>query len=162
MVSLFKKIFAKPIKVLAPATGKLIPLTSVSDEMFAQKMMGDGYAVKPIENEIYSPIDATISSVFSTKHAISLTTTDGLEVLMHLGVDTVELKGAPFDIKVQEGQKVAAGNLLGTMDLKQVADAGMSSEIMVIFTNMNKIKTLNANPPANIQHGEEIGTITLA
>lgn len=162
MVSLFKNFLAKPIKILAPATGELIHLSSVSDEMFAQKMMGDGYAVKPTEDEIYAPISGTITSVFATKHAISLTSKDGLEVLMHLGVDTVELKGAPFDIKVQEGQQVETGDLLGTMDLQQVAEAGLSNEIMVIFTNMDKIKELTANSPTKVQHGEEVGTITLA
>ncbi|MCX8722480.1 MULTISPECIES: PTS sugar transporter subunit IIA [Lactobacillus] len=162
MVNLFKKIFTKPVELFAPATGKFLSLNSVPDKMFAQKVMGDGYAVEPVENDLYCPLNATITNIFSTKHAISLTTDSGLEVLLHLGIDTVELNGKPFNILVKKDQAIKAGDLLGAMDLKQIMAAGKSPDIMVIFTNMTKIKKLSINSPTDVQHGEKIGEITLA
>lgn len=162
MVSLFKKLFAKKISILAPCTGELIPLSTVSDDIFAKKIIGDGFAVKPKEDKIYAPIGGTILTVFSTKHAVTFQSTDGLELLLHLGVDTVELDGNPFNINVKEGQKVEAGDLVGTMDINQVTDAGKSDEVMFVFTNMKQIEEISFAPQQKIRHGEEVGSITLA
>ena len=161
MVNLFKKFFSKPVELFAPATGKLLSLSSVPDKMFAQKIMGDGYAVEPVENDLYCPLNATITNIFSTKHAISLTTDSGLEVLLHLGIDTVELKGKPFNLLVKKDQAINAGDLIGTMDLKQIMVAEKSPDIMVIFTNMTKIKDLSIISPTNVQHREKISKLTL-
>lgn len=161
-MNFFKNLLTKKVNIFAPASGQLISLTSVSDNMFSQKMMGDGYAVKPSEDNIYSPISGTIVSIFPTKHAVTLKSDDGLDVLIHLGVDTVELKGKPFKINVQEGQKIKAGELIGTMNIDAINKAGKSDEIIVVFTNIDKVKQMSYNTPGKIQHGEEIGFISLA
>ena len=87
----------------APVKGTFEDISQVNDEVFSQKMMGEGFAVKPENGKIYSPVTATVVSIFKTKHAVGLKTESGLEVMLHLGIDTVELEGKPFTLKVKEG-----------------------------------------------------------
>ncbi|MDO4814960.1 MAG: PTS glucose transporter subunit IIA, partial [Gemella sp.] len=107
--------------------------------MFSQKMMGDGYAVEPVNGNIYSPVSGTVTSVFPTKHAIGLLTDNGLEVLIHVGLDTVALNGAPFSVKVTDGDKVKAGDLLLVADLEAIKSAGKETTTIVVFTNTAEI-----------------------
>lgn len=160
MFKLFKKA-VKQVSFSAPATGQSMPITAVSDDMFSQKIMGDGYAVKPDSDELYAPVSGTITSVFPTKHAISFKTPEGLEVLLHMGVDTVELKGAPFTLTAEEGQTVNAGDALGTMDRAQVAAAGKSDELIVVFTNKDLISNVPVVGSAAVNHGDALGMVTL-
>lgn len=95
MLNFFKKSKSKGNEVKAPIKGNLIPLSEVSDDVFSQKMLGDGFAVKPTGQEVVAPVSGTITTLFPTKHAIGIKTAEGLEVLIHLGIDTVELKGDP-------------------------------------------------------------------
>lgn len=95
MFNFFKKSKSKGNEVKAPIKGNLIPLSEVSDDVFSQKMLGDGFAVKPTGQEVVAPVSGTITTLFPTKHAIGIKTAEGLEVLIHLGIDTVELKGNP-------------------------------------------------------------------
>lgn len=159
MFGLFKR--KKTVKLISPAKGKLIPITEVKDDMFSKKIMGDGYAVLPSSDDFYSPITGEIKSIFRTKHAITFETKDGLDVLMHLGIDTVELKGKPFELKAKAGQQVQAGDFLGTMDRKEIANSGLSDTIIVVFTNMDKIKTFPLVKNKSVENGDEIGTIDL-
>ncbi|WP_125702210.1 PTS sugar transporter subunit IIA [Lacticaseibacillus daqingensis] len=158
----FLKKQAKTVTIVAPADGQAMPVTAVSDPMFAQKIMGDGYAVKPSSDAVYAPVSGQVVSVFPTKHAISLRTADGLEVLLHMGVDTVELKGGPFALTVSDGQTVTAGDALGTMDRAAIAAAGKSDELIVVFTNMDKVKAFPTVAAATVTHGQTLGDITLA
>ncbi|WP_179393858.1 PTS sugar transporter subunit IIA [Lacticaseibacillus absianus] len=160
MFNFFKKA-AKTVTIVAPADGEAMPITAVSDPMFAQKIMGDGYAVRPSDDALYAPVSGQIVSVFPTKHAISFRTDDGLEVLLHMGVDTVELKGAPFNLTVADGQTVAAGDPLGTMDRAAVAAAGKSDELIVVFTNMAAVSAFPGVAAATVAHGADLGTLTL-
>lgn len=162
MVSLFKKFLSKKVSILAPVSGQLIPLSSVPDKVFSEKIMGDGFAIKPVDNKLYSPVDGTVLSVFPTKHAVSLSSDDGLEMLLHFGIDTVELKGAPFDITIQQGQKIKSGDIIGSMNINQVVESGKSSDIIIVFTNMAKLKQVTVAKLNTVQHGDEIGTVTLA
>ena len=98
-------------------------------------MMGDGFAVEPANGNIVSPVSGTVSSIFPTKHALGLVTEPGLEVLVHIGLDTVSLEGKPFTVHVAEGQKVAAGDLLVTADLDAIRAAGRETSTVVVFTN---------------------------
>ncbi|KRK79749.1 N-acetylglucosamine-specific PTS transporter subunit IIBC [Companilactobacillus nodensis] len=116
--------------------GELEDIENVSDPTFAQKMLGDGYAVIPTDGKIVAPVDGEISTVFPTKHAIGITTPNGLEVLVHMGIDTVQLKGEPFNVLVTEGQKVVHGDALADMNLAKVEEAGKKTDVMVIITNM--------------------------
>ena len=130
-------------EVYSVADGEVIALEQVKDPVFSQKMMGDGFAVEPTNGNIVSPVSGTISSIFPTKHALGLVTEAGLEVLVHIGLDTVSLEGKPFTVHVAEGQKVAAGDLLVTADLDAIREAGRETSTIVVFTNADAIKSVN-------------------
>ena len=104
MFNFFKK--NKGMEVDAVVDGDIMPITDVKDDVFSTKMLGDGFAIKPQDNQIYAPVDGTISTLFPTKHAIGIKTNNGLEILIHLGLDTVELKGAPFTVSVNKAIKL--------------------------------------------------------
>ena len=130
-------------EVYSVAEGEVIALEQVKDPVFSQKMMGDGFAVEPANGNIVSPVSGTVSSIFPTKHALGLVTEAGLEVLVHIGLDTVSLEGKPFTVHVAEGQKVAAGDLLVTADLDAIRAAGRETSTIVVFTNGDVIKSVN-------------------
>ena len=129
-------------EVYSVADGQVVALEQVKDPVFAQKMMGDGFAVEPANGNIVSPVSGTVSSIFPTKHALGLVTEAGLEVLAHIGLDTVSLEGKPFTVHVAEGQKVAAGDLLVTADLDAIRAAGRETTTVVVFTNGDAIKSV--------------------
>ena len=129
-------------EVYSVADGQVVALEQVKDPVFAQKMMGDGFAVEPANGNIVSPVSGTVSSIFPTKHALGLVTEAGLEVLVHIGLDTVSLEGKPFTVHVAEGQKVAAGDLLVTADLDAIRAAGRETSTVVVFTNGDAIKSV--------------------
>ena len=130
-------------EVYSVADGQVVALEQVKDPVFAQKMMGDGFAVEPANGNIVSPVSGTVSSIFPTKHALGLVTEAGLEVLVHIGLDTVSLEGKPFTVHVAEGQKVAAGDLLVTADLDAIRAAGRETSTIIVFTNGDVIKSVN-------------------
>ena len=126
---------AATIDIYSPAQGVMIPMNQVADEVFSTNIMGDGYAIQPTENTIYTPVAGKISSIFPTQHALGIMTPTGLEVLLHMGVDTVDLKGEPFTMKAKVGQAVKAGDEIAIMDLAAVKAAGKGTDIIVAFTN---------------------------
>ena len=130
-------------EVYSVADGQVVALEQVKDPVFAQKMMGDGFAVEPANGNIVSPVSGTVSSIFPTKHALGIVTEAGLEVLVHIGLDTVSLEGKPFTVHVAEGQKVAAGDLLVTADLDAIRAAGRETSTIIVFTNGDVIKSVN-------------------
>ena len=117
--------------IAAPVKGECIPISEVADPTFAEEILGKGMAIKPTEGKFYAPADGTISTLFPTGHAIGLTTSEGVELLIHVGIDTVEMKGDGFRSHVKEGQTVRKGDLLLTMDLEKIKAAGHPSIIMV-------------------------------
>ena len=159
-----KEVVATDSKGLATAIfpvakGDVLPITEVNDEVFAQKMMGDGYAVNPSTNTVVSPVDGTIQSVFPTKHAIGIETASGIEVLVHLGIDTVELEGEGFEIFVEEGQEVIAGDKIAEMDLASIKKAGKDTTIMVVFTNLTENQDFEFIQTHDISEDTEIGRV---
>ncbi|KRN99349.1 beta-glucoside-specific PTS transporter subunit IIABC [Companilactobacillus kimchiensis] len=122
-------------KVFSPVKGEQIMLDSVNDPTFAQKLLGDGIAVIPEEGKFYAPFDGVVETVFPTKHAIGLKGDNGIELLIHIGLDTVELKGAPYDVKVKANQRVKKGDLLVIADLEAIKKAGYDIVTPVIVTN---------------------------
>ena len=134
----FKKKEKEMKKLLAPVSGKLIAIEKVSDPVFAQKMMGDGFAMKTSDGIIVSPVEGTIVTVFPTKHAVTINSVDGREVLIHLGVDTVSLKGEGFETFVEENQKVKVGDKLVKMDVEFIEKNAKSSMPIVVFTNLSE------------------------
>ena len=123
------------VPIVSPVTGTVIDLADVPDPVFSSKAVGDGLGVEPDDGAIVSPVDATVTMVAGTGHAIGFKSESGLEVLLHLGVDTVELEGAPFDLSVTVGDTVKAGQPLGTMDLEAVRAAGKATTAIVVLTN---------------------------
>ncbi|WP_086312894.1 PTS system, sugar-specific IIA component [Enterococcus sp. 7F3_DIV0205] len=141
----------------AVATGKLIPISEVNDPVFSQKMMGDGFAIIPATGEIYSPIAGEVLSVFQTKHAVGMKMANGLEILLHMGIDTVELNGEPFDIKVSEGSKVSQGSLIANVDLEAIVSAGKATDMVVVITNMDALKRFELSKTGQVSTGDEVG-----
>lgn len=121
--------------ISAPIAGKIVPLADVEDEIFSSGAMGEGIAIEPESNEILAPFTGTVTMLTDSKHAIGLTSDDGVEVLIHVGMDTVNMKGLPFKYAVKENQRVEKGQLLLTADLEQIKKAGYSTITPVIITN---------------------------
>lgn len=147
--------------LLAVADGEVIDITSVNDPVFSQKMMGEGYAVKPESEEVASPVDGEIISIFPTKHAIGIRTNDGIEVLVHMGIETVQMKQPASRVVVNDGQKVKAGDTLAYMDLAAVRAEGKDTTIIIVMTNSDKVDTLQLNKTGIVQKGETVGTMTV-
>lgn len=145
--------------IVAPANGELVPIDKVEDDVFSQKMMGEGFAVVPENGEIASPIAGTIVSIFPTKHAIGIKTDDDIEVLLHMGIDTVDLGGDAFEIKVREGEKVKAGKIVASADLATIQKAGKMTTMIVVFTNGDKIDNYHYDKTGLVSRGEKIGSI---
>ncbi len=107
----------------------------MNDQVFASKMMGEGFAVLPSQETIKAPVSGVVKMIAPTKHAIGIVTDDGMELLLHLGIDTVELNGAPFNLTIQEGQTIQRGQKIGTIDLKMIEAKGNDATVMVIITD---------------------------
>ena len=148
-------------EVYSVADGQVLALEQVKDPVFAQKMMGDGFAVEPANGNIVSPVSGTVSSIFPTKHALGLVTEAGLEVLVHIGLDTVSLEGKPFTVHVAEGQKVAAGDLLVTADLDAIRAAGRETSTVVVFTNAEAIKSVKLEQTGSLAAKTAVAKVEL-
>ena len=148
-------------EVYSVADGQVVALEQVKDPVFAQKMMGDGFAVEPANGNIVSPVSGTVSSIFPTKHALGLVTEAGLEVLVHIGLDTVSLEGKPFTVHVAEGQKVAAGDLLVTADLDAIRAAGRETSTVVVFTNGDTIKSVKLEKTGSLAAKTAVAKVEL-
>lgn len=150
MFEKFKK--KRSEEFFAPVDGNFVLLNEVSDPVFSQKMMGEGFGIRPTSAEIYSPIKGTITTIFQTKHAIGLTGKSGSEVLIHIGLDTVELAGEPFDVHVKEGQTVDEATLLVTADFEKVRAAGKEDVVLTLLTNGGE--SFDSLEKKQLRHGE--------
>lgn len=148
-------------EVHSVADGEVINIEDVKDPVFSQKMMGDGFAVEPENGHIVSPVAGKVTSVFPTKHALGLVTDNGLEVLVHIGLDTVSLEGKPFEVKVSEGQTVAAGDLLVEADLDAIRAAGRETSTIVVFTNADVIKSVKVEHTGKLAANAPVATVEL-
>lgn len=137
---------AKEVKtniITAPLAGKVASITEAPDEIFAQKMMGDGVVIFPTENILAAPIDGEITMIFPTKHALGIKSNDGIEILIHVGLDTVKLEGKPFNLFVTEGQKVKQGDKLMEIDFAMVEAAGCPIATPLVITSQNQFEIIN-------------------
>lgn len=140
---MFKKLFKKDNRVLyTPITGKVIPLDEVPDAVFSGKMVGDGFAVIPTNGKVYAPVNGKIVQFFPTKHAIGIIDETGLEVLIHFGIDTVELKGEGFTTHKAVGDTIKVGDLLLEVDLNVLESHGKSAITPVVLTNKTQYNAL--------------------
>lgn len=135
MFKFFKKDEPKNENFQNPLAGKVVALSEVPDQAFSQGFLGEGYAIEPTDGKVYAPMSGTIGPLFPTGHAVGVTTKEGYEILMHLGIDTVELEGKGFVTKVSDGQKVKQGDLLIEMDVEKVRELGKPTICPVVFTS---------------------------
>ncbi|VYT69847.1 PTS system glucoside-specific EIICBA component [Enterococcus casseliflavus] len=148
-------------ELAAVATGEVMTITSVKDQVFAEKMMGDGYGVRPEQTTVVAPISGKVTNIFPTKHAIGLLSDEGIEVLVHMGLDTVDLNGTPFTVAVTEGQQVAVGDKLAEMDLAAVSAAGKDTTIVVVLTNSDQIDSFELTQIGKQQAAAVVGIVKL-
>ena len=144
----------------APVDGVILEISQVPDQVFSQKMMGDGFAVIPATGEVTAPLSGKIVSVFPTKHAIGMQTAEGAEVLIHMGLDTVQMSQPAFEILVSEGQEVVAGTTIAQMNLDAIKNEGKETTIIVVFTD-DKVNGLTINKLGDTERGTVIGKINL-
>lgn len=140
---------AEKEKIFAPLTGKLLRLEDVPDPIFSKKVMGDGIAIQPTDGKVVSPVDGEVILVAETKHAIGIKSKTGAEILLHIGIDTVALKGEGFDIHVKAGEQVKHGDLLGTVDLDYIKQQASSTITPIIVTNGTDFEVFDASQESN-------------
>ncbi len=142
--------------VIAPLSGKLLPLTEVPDQVFSEKMMGDGFAIDPSEGEVVSPVDGKIINVFPTKHAIGMVSKKGQEILIHFGIDTVKLKGDGFDVLVEQDEEVKQGQTLMKANLDFLKKNAPSVITPIVFTNLQEGERITLDEDkAEVKRGDE-------
>ena len=149
-MGLFDKLFGKkeeinPNCIYAPMAGEAVEITEVPDPTFSSGMLGNGIAIKPTDGKVYSPVNGTVDTMFETGHAVSLVSDNGIEILIHVGLETVSLNGAPFQVKCKNGQKVKKGDLLFVADLDAIAAAGLPTITPVLVCNSDDYTTFNTN-----------------
>ena len=162
MFDIFKKKVEKEsndVSIFSMVDGEVININQVSDPVFSEKMMGDGFAIIPNNGEIYSPVVGIVESIFPTKHAIGLKTDSNIDVLVHMGVDTVDLKGEPFEILVSVGDKISKAHQIARVDLNHLSDNGKSNEMIVVFPEGEVSTTFNQVKFGKVSIGDLIGTL---
>ncbi|MGF7087665.1 PTS system glucose-specific IIA component [Kroppenstedtia sanguinis] len=161
---MFRNLFGKKEKTLllaAPLKGKVISLNQVPDPIFSEKMMGDGIAMEPAEGILCSPVDGEVVQIFHTKHAVSLRTVEGLEVLLHIGLETVSMEGKGFTAEVKEGEQVKTGQPLIRFSLETVQEQAKSTVTPMVILNMDRVDHLEAKSVEAAEPGDGILEVTL-
>lgn len=156
MFQLFKR--KKQVKIFSPCSGRIIPISEVKDPIFSQKILGEGFAVIPEEQIIYAPLAGQVTTIFPTKHAISIKSDSGIDYLIHIGIDTVELQGKPFSVLVNENDQIAVDTPLVEVDFNQIVQAEKDPSVIVVFTESEQNNELVVNAGTMI-HGEVCGSI---
>lgn len=154
------KIAAEPDTVYAPMEGEVIALSDIPDETFASGALGKGCAINPRKGEVTAPFDGEVSMVFDTKHAIGLTSSDGLELLIHIGINTVELNGRYYDVLVSDGDKIKTGQPLVRFDMDGIEKAGYKLTTPVIITNSDEFSSIHTEKTGNAGIGEKLLTVS--
>lgn len=143
------------IVLASPISGDILPLSDVKDDVFASGAMGKGLAIRPNEGSVYAPVDGEITTIFPTGHAIGITSTEGIELLIHIGMDTVELNGEGFETFVKTGDKIKKGDLLVKFDAELITNKGYSVETPIVVTNSNDFMDVLDLSQENVLHGED-------
>jgi trehalose PTS system EIIBC or EIIBCA component len=145
---------ARKIALVAPLTGKVVAIENVPDQTFSEKMMGDGLAIEPTDGKVVAPVDGEVVVTFPTKHAVGLKTASGMELLIHVGLETVHMDGEGFDMHVKQGDKVKAGDLLLTFDLQLIKKKAASHITPVIITNGELVQSIRKTNDGTVIAGE--------
>jgi PTS system glucose-specific IIA component len=144
-MNLFSKVKKAPLQLAAPMKGQIIDITEVPDEVFANKYVGDGVAIYPTEGKVYSPVDGEIMLMAETGHGIGIRTKEGFEILIHVGLDTVNMNGEGFENLISEGDKVKKGQQLLNFNLELVEKKAKSIISPVVITNMEMVEQIEKN-----------------
>ena len=142
-------------ELLAPVSGKVIELSQVPDEVFSQKMAGDGVAIEPSDDLVVAPADGTLTLIFKTNHAFAMTLENGVEILVHIGLDTVELNGEGFERLATEGETVKAGTPIVKINRKFFEEKGYKTVTPVLVTNPDILKEMNPLVGNNVTAGKD-------
>ena len=142
MLELFKTNRKNTLMIKAPMEGRLIAIEDVPDPVFSQKILGDGLAIDPVEGKVVSPVEGEVLHITPTKHSVGIRSNCGVEILVHVGIDTVKMKGKDFENHVSMGDKIKTGQLLITFDLETVKKEAKSTITPIIITNMEEIRSL--------------------
>ena len=154
-MGLFDGLFKKSeLEVASPVAGRCVRIQTVPDPTFSEEILGKGVAVKPTEGKFYAPADGSISTVFPTLHAIGVTTGEGVEILIHVGLDTVQLKGQYFEAHVQAGDRVKKGDLLLDFDMDKIKEAGYDVITPVIVCNTPQFPKMECISGMEVKAGE--------
>lgn len=163
MFDSLKKMFeknAKTISLKAVEDGRTIPMDEVNDQTFAQELLGPGIAIVPSNGTVVSPINGTIATVMDTKHAVCIQGEDGLELIVHAGLDTVELNGKYYQTYKEIGDQVKAGDVLLEFDLKEITKAGYDVTTPIVITNLGDYKITKCLTGQQVKAGEEVIQLT--
>jgi PTS system beta-glucosides-specific IIC component len=154
-----KESFMKKIVITSPVKGKKVNISKINDETFAKEIIGKGIAVESVDGRVVAPFDGTVATVFRTKHVIGLRSEEGVELLIHIGIDTVELEGKFFTSHVQDGDTIKKGDLLLEFDKKAIEEAGYETIIPVLVTNTSAYLEIVASEEGYVEIGETLLTI---
>lgn len=143
----------------SPCNGNAVKMSEVNDPTFSAEMLGKGAAVVPTDGKIVAPCDGTVTMLFNTLHAVGITSADGVEVLLHVGIDTVNLKGNGFTAHVKQGDAIKRGDLLLTADLDTIKAAGYDPTVMMVVTNTNNFASVESNAPCTAVAGADLVTV---
>ncbi|WP_018923917.1 PTS sugar transporter subunit IIA [Salsuginibacillus kocurii] len=149
-----KKSEPKDVQVFSPANGTFVDLTEVPDPTFSEKMMGEGFAVDPAEGKIVSPVKGKVTQVFPTKHALGIRSDEGLDLLIHIGLETVSLNGEGFEVHTSEGSSVNQGDVLVEFDMDKVNQDAKSTITPVVFTEADQINSHSIESVQDLSAGE--------
>lgn len=153
----FDKLFGKKLDALhAPVAGKAVPVSQVPDPTFAEELLGKGIAIEPSEGKVFAPCDATVDMMFETGHAVSLVADCGAEVLIHVGLETVSLKGKHFTVHAANGDKVKKGDLLIEFDLEAIKAAGFPTITPMVLCNSDDYDTFNVHVDKNVTNADVV------
>ena len=141
---------------VSPMTGKIVPLENVNDEVFSSKMMGDGIAILPSDGKVYAPVSGEVTVTMDSNHAVGLASENGAEILIHVGLDTVELAGEGFITHIQKGDHVEAGDLLIEADLELIKEKGYDTTTIIVVTNTMEYKEIKTTQNETISHSDEL------
>ncbi len=155
-----KKTAPKEKIVYSPLKGHVIPLSEVKDPVFSQGMMGPGVGIEPEDGNLCAPADGEITVAFPTGHAVALKTADGMEILIHIGIDTVKMNGDGFQCHAEEGNTVKAGDPLVSFDLHKIRSAGYDATTMVLVSNAAELGTITAPAAGTVTVGDRLYAIT--
>ena len=146
MAGFFEKLLGKgKIEIFCPVEGEVIAANEINDPTFAEEMIGKTVGIKPTDGKVYAPFNGEVLVAFDTKHAVAIKSEDGIELMIHFGLDTVKMNGEPFEMNVKVGDKINKGDVIMKADLSKIEAAGFDTVVPVVITNPDEFKSIKFN-----------------